>query len=66
MRSNQKLACILEADESRRLRMGESLPNHHEDHIAGKVDKSLQHHDLVHNFSFAASHEDSRNKGSRG
>ena len=31
-----KLACILEADESTRLRMGNSLPNHHEDHIAGK------------------------------
>ena len=31
-----KLACILEAGESARLRMGESLPNHHEDHIAGK------------------------------
>ena len=31
-----KLACILEAGESTRLRMGESLPNHHEDHIAGK------------------------------
>ena len=29
-----RLACILEADESTRLRMGESLPNHHEDHIA--------------------------------
>ena len=33
-----KLACILEADESTRLRMGNSLPNHHEDHIAGKGD----------------------------
>ena len=31
-----KLACILEADESTRLRMGNSLPNHHENHIAGK------------------------------
>ena len=31
-----KLACILEASESTRLRMGESLPTHHEDHIAGK------------------------------
>ena len=31
-----KLACILEASESTRLRMGESLPNYHEDHIAGK------------------------------
>ena len=30
-----KLACILEASESTRLRMEESLPNHHEDHIAG-------------------------------
>ena len=33
-----KLACILEASESTRLRMEESLPNHHEDHIAGKGD----------------------------
>ena len=31
-----RLACILETDESTRLRMGESLPNHHEDHIAGR------------------------------
>ena len=38
-----KLACILEASESTRLRMGECLPNHHEDHIAGKGDNSLQH-----------------------
>ena len=45
-----KLACILEADESTRLRMGESLPNHHEDHIAGKGDNSLQHYNLVHKF----------------
>ena len=34
--TKSKLACILEASESTRLRMGESLPNHHEDHIAGK------------------------------
>ena len=27
--------------------MGESLPTHHEDHIAGKVDNSLQHENLV-------------------
>ena len=45
-----KLACILEADESTKLRMGESLPNHHEDHIAGKGEISLQHYNLVHNF----------------
>ena len=30
--------------------MGESLPNHHEDHNAGKGDKSLQHYNLVHKF----------------
>ena len=45
-----KLACILEASESARLRTGESLPNHHEDHIAGKGDNSLQHYNLVHKF----------------
>ena len=45
-----KLACILEASESTRRRMGESLPNHHEDHIAGKGDNSLQHCNLVHKF----------------
>ena len=45
-----KLACILEASESSRLRMGESLPNYHEDHIAGKGDNSLQHYNLVHKF----------------
>ena len=31
-----KLACILEASESTRVRMEESLPNNHEDHIEGK------------------------------
>ena len=45
-----KLACILEAGESTRLRMGESLPNYHEDHIAGKGDNSLQPYNLVHKF----------------
>ena len=45
-----RLACILDAGESTRLRMGESLPNHHEDHIAGKGDNSLQHYNLVHKF----------------
>ena len=45
-----RLACILEASESTRLRMGESLPTHHEDHIAGKGENSLQHYNLVHKF----------------
>ena len=30
-----KLACILEADESTRMRMGNSIPSNQEDHIAG-------------------------------
>ena len=45
-----KLACILEASESTRLRMEESPPNYHEDHTAGKGDNSLQHKNLVHKF----------------
>ena len=45
-----KLACILEAGESTRLRMGNSIPHHHEDHIAGKGENSLQHYNLVHKF----------------
>ena len=54
-----KLACILEADESTRLRMGNSVPNHHEDHIAGKGDNSSQHYNLVHRFIPMPSHENS-------
>ena len=50
IRPNQKLACILEASESARLRMGESLPTHHEDHLTGKGDNSLQHYKMVHKF----------------
>ena len=45
-----KLACILETSESTRLRMEESLPNYHEDHIAGKGDNSISHYNLVHKF----------------
>ena len=45
-----KLACILEASESTRLRMEGSLPKYHEDHIAGKGDNSLKHYNLVHKF----------------
>ena len=62
-----KLACILEASESTRLRMEESLPNHHEDHIAGKGDYSLQHHNLVHKiYSYAPSHENHRSESRSG
>ena len=45
-----RLACILEADESTRMRMGQSLPSDHEDHIAGKGENSLQHYNLVDKF----------------
>ena len=45
-----KLACILEASESTRLRMEETLPKYHEDHITGKGDNSLEHYNLVHKF----------------
>ena len=30
--------------------MGNSIPHHHEDHIAGKGQNSLQHYNLVHKF----------------
>ena len=33
----------LEASESTRMRVEESLPNYHEDHISGRGDNSLQH-----------------------
>ena len=45
-----KFACILEASESTRMRMEESLPKYHEDHIAGKGDNSLKHYNMVHKF----------------
>ena len=50
MRFKKKLACILEPDESTRLRMGNSTPHYHQDHIAGKGENSLQHYNLLHKF----------------
>ena len=49
-KNKTKLACILEANESTRMRMGNSEPSNHEDHIAGKGENSLQHYHLVHKF----------------
>ena len=46
-----RLACILEADETTRMRMGNSIPHYHEDHIAGKGEILLQHYNLVHKFN---------------
>ena len=49
-KTESKLACISEVSESTRLRMGECLPNHHDDHTAGKGDNSLHHYNLNHKF----------------
>ena len=43
-----KHVCILEASESTRMRVEESLSKYNEDHIAGKRDNSLKHYNLVH------------------
>ena len=45
-----KLARTLEVSEFTRLRVEESPPSYHEDHIAGMGDNSLQHYKLVHKF----------------
>ena len=45
-----KIACIFETSGSTRMRMEESLPNYHEDHIAERGNISLQHCGLVHKF----------------
>ena len=64
---NSKFACILEASESTRLRMEESPPNYHEDHIAGKMAQftaTLQFGTLI--YSCASCNEDTRSKSSSG
>ena len=45
-----QFACILEASESTRMRMEETLPKCHEDHIAGKGDNSQQYYNREHKF----------------
>ena len=49
-KNKTKLDCTLEANESTRMRMGNSEPSNHPDHIAGKGESSLQHYNLVHKF----------------
>ena len=62
-----KLACILEGDESTRMRMGNSVPHYHQDHIAGKGENSLQHYNLVHKFvPLSQSYENSCSESSSG
>ena len=58
-----KFACTLEAIESKRMRMEESLPKYHEDHIAGKgrqFTATLQFGTQI--YSYASSTEDTRSK----
>ena len=45
-----KYACIVEADESMRIRMEGAPRRYHEDHIAGKGMNPLSHYNLVHKF----------------
>ena len=45
-----KNACIVEADESMRIRMEGSLHKNHDDHVAGKGMNSLSHCNLVRKF----------------
>ena len=63
----QDLRVVLEADESTRLRMGESLPNHHEDHIAGKGHNSLQLYNYGSQIcSYASSYKNSCSESTDG
>ena len=58
-----KLACILEAGESTRMRMEESLPNYHEDLFAakeGQFTATLQFGTQF--YSYVSSNEDTRSK----
>ena len=49
-KSKTKHACIVEADESTRIRLEGALYRYHEDHIAAKGMNSLCHCNLVHKF----------------
>ena len=66
-KSKTKLACILEADESTRMRMGNSIPHYHEDHIAGKrrqFPTALSSDSQI--YSYASSSENSCSESSSG
>ena len=56
-----KFPCILEASESTKLRMEDSLPNYHEDSVVEKGDTSLHHHNLAHKFIPQQSQQWTRN-----
>ena len=50
MRSNQNLRVSWKPVNPQDCVWENLYPNHHEDHIAGKSDKSLQHYNLEHKF----------------
>ena len=50
IKSKQNLRVFWKLANLQGLRMGESLPIHHDDHFAGKGDNSPQHYNLVHKF----------------
>ena len=51
MKSNENLRVFWKlVNQSTRMRMGNSVPNYHEVHIAGKGINSVQHYNLVHKF----------------
>ena len=49
-KNKTKLACILETDESTRMRMGNSIPSNHEDHVAGT--RKIHHNTAIWFTSF--------------
>ena len=49
-KSKTKHACVVEADESTRIRLEGALERYHEDHSAAKGINSLSHENLVHKF----------------
>ena len=66
-KNKTKLACILEANEPTRMRMVNSEPSNHEDHIAGKGENSLQHDNFGSQiYSYASSYENSGSESSGG
>ena len=63
-----KLACILEADESTRMRMGNSIPNHHEGRIAGrrKFITALQFGSQIYSYASSCENSGSESSGGQG
>ena len=65
--ARQKYARIVDANESTRKGLEGTLHTDHEDHIAGKGIKSLNHYNLVHKFiPMPQSNENTGSKSSSG